>query len=127
MAVHQALMEIPGVRPHYQIIIEDRDGVKDVRINVEAEPGVTGFTIEKHLKEVLGFSPRGDVFRPGALPRQEGKAQRVFFKTVPNGGPGGAWRRRENAAFQLSVADGNCAKALRNLGGPWFEHGTCWV
>jgi phenylacetate-CoA ligase len=81
--VEQALMEIPGVKPHYQIIIEDTEGVKDVRINVEAEPGVTGFTVEKHLKERLGFSPKGDVYKPGELPRQEGKAQRVFFKSVP--------------------------------------------
>jgi phenylacetate-CoA ligase len=79
--VEQALMEIPGIRPHWQIIIEEVDGVKDVRINVEADPGVTGFTVEKHLKEKLGFSPKGDVFKPGELPRQEGKAQRVFFKT----------------------------------------------
>jgi phenylacetate-CoA ligase len=83
--VEQALMQIPGVRPHYQIIIEETDGVKDVRVNVEAEPGVTGFMVEKHLKEALGFSPKGDVFKPGELPRQEGKAQRVFFKTVSNG------------------------------------------
>ncbi len=76
--VEQALLEIPGVLPHYQIIIEDFDGVKDVRINVEAEPGVTGFMVEKHLKERLGFSPKGDVFPKGELPRQEGKAQRVF-------------------------------------------------
>lgn len=87
--VEQALMEIPGVRPHYQIIIEDADGVKDVRVNVEAESGVTGFIVEKHLKEALGFSPKGDVFKPGELPRQEGKAQRVFFKTVSNGKPAG--------------------------------------
>lgn len=78
--VEQALMEIPGVRPHYQIIIEDVNGVKGVRINVEAEEGVTGFIVEKHLKERLGFSPQGDVFAPGELPRQEGKAKRVFFR-----------------------------------------------
>lgn len=78
--VEQALMEIPGVRPHYQIILEDCEGVKDVRINVEAEEGVTGYQVEKHLKEKLGFSPKGDVFRPGELERQEGKAQRVFHE-----------------------------------------------
>ena len=77
--VEQALMEIPGVLSHYQIIIEDVDGVRDVRINVEAEEGVTGFTVEKHLKERLGFSPKGDVFKPGTLPRQEGKAVRVVY------------------------------------------------
>ncbi len=77
--IEHALLEIPGVLPHYQIIIEEIDGVRDVRINVEAEEGVTGYTIEKHLKERLGFSPKGDVFKPGELPRQEGKAKRVFY------------------------------------------------
>ncbi|GHT46829.1 phenylacetate-coenzyme A ligase [Planctomycetales bacterium] len=78
--VENALMEIPGVLPHYQIIIEEIDGVKDIRVNVEASEGVTGFMVEKHLKERLGFSPKGDVFKAGELPRQEGKAQRVFYK-----------------------------------------------
>jgi len=78
--VEQALMEIPGVKSHYQIIIEEVDGVKDVRINVEADPGVTGYMVEKKLKEALGFSPKGDVYPPNHLPRQEGKAKRVFFK-----------------------------------------------
>ncbi len=79
--VEQALMEIPGVLPNYQIIIEDHHGVKDVRINVETDGNVTGFTVEKHLKERLGFSPKGDVFPAGGLPRQEGKAKRVFYET----------------------------------------------
>ena len=79
--VEQALMEIPGVLPNYQIIIEDSHGVKDVRINVEADESVTGFTVEKHLKERLGFSPKGDVFPAGGLPRQEGKAKRVFYES----------------------------------------------
>lgn len=78
--IEQALMEIPGVLSHYQIIIEEIDGVRDVRINVEAEDGVTGFMVEKHLKERLGFSPKGDVFKPGALPRSEGKAVRVVYE-----------------------------------------------
>ena len=75
--VEQALLEIPGVLPEYQIILETKGGLQDVRINVEAESGVTGYTIEKHLKERLGFSPKGDVFAPGTLPRSEGKAKRV--------------------------------------------------
>jgi phenylacetate-CoA ligase len=77
--IEQALMEIPGVLPHYQIIVEETDGVRDLRVNVEVEAGVTGFMVEKHLKEKLGFSPKGDVFPPGALERQEGKAKRVFY------------------------------------------------
>lgn len=78
--VEQALMQIPGVGANYQIIIEETDGVRDVRINVEAEGGVTGYVVEKALKEALGFSPKGDVYPIGGLPRQEGKAKRVFYK-----------------------------------------------
>ncbi len=78
--VEQALMQIPGVGSNYQIIIEETEGVQDLRVNVEAEEGVTGFTVEKTLKEALGFSPKGDVYPIGGLPRQEGKAKRVFYK-----------------------------------------------
>jgi phenylacetate-CoA ligase len=78
--VEQALMQIPGVGSNYQIIIEDVNGVRDVTINVEAAPTVTGFVVEKVLKETLGFSPKGDVHPLGALPRQEGKAKRVFYR-----------------------------------------------
>jgi phenylacetate-CoA ligase len=76
--VEQALMEIPGVLPEYQIILENDHGVTDVHVNVEAEEGVTGYMVEKKLKERLGFSPKGDIFKPGTLPRGEGKARRVF-------------------------------------------------
>ncbi|MBN2512170.1 MAG: phenylacetate--CoA ligase [Sedimentisphaerales bacterium] len=78
--VEQALMLIPGVGSNYQIIIEDKDGVQDVVINVEAASTVTGYMVEKVLKEALGFSPQGDVYPIGTLPRQEGKAKRVFYK-----------------------------------------------
>ena len=80
--VEQALMEIPGVLDEFQIILEERNGMTDVTVNVEAEPGVTGHAVAKHLRERLGFLPKGDVFPPGTLPRTEGKAKRVVRKTV---------------------------------------------
>ena len=43
---------------------------------------MTGFMVEKHLKERLGFSPKGDIFKPGTLPRSEGKAVRVIKRSV---------------------------------------------
>jgi phenylacetate-CoA ligase len=78
--IEQVLMQIPGVGTNYQIIIEEKAGVRDVRINVEAEESVSGYHVEKALKESLGFSPKGDVFAPGQLPRQQGKAKRVFYE-----------------------------------------------
>ena len=80
--VEQALMEIPGVKDEFQIILEEHNGMTDVTINVEAEPGVTGHTVAKHLRERLGFIPKGDVFPVGALPRSEGKAKRVIRKKI---------------------------------------------
>jgi phenylacetate-CoA ligase len=82
--VEQALMQIPGVGSNYQILVDDTDGIREVTVNVEAEPQVTGYMVEKVLKETLGFSPKGDVFPIGKLARQEGKAKRVFF--VSKGG-----------------------------------------
>lgn len=80
--VEQALMEIPGVKDEFQIILEERHGMTDVTVNVEAEPGVTGHTVAKHLKERLGFLPKGEVFPIGALPRTEGKAKRVIRRKL---------------------------------------------
>ena len=80
--IEQTLLGIPGIGNNYQIIVEEVDGVNDVRVNVEAGPGVTGYMVEKALKEALGFSPKGDVYPLGGLPRQEGKAKRVFHKKI---------------------------------------------
>ena len=80
--VEQALKEIPGVADEFQIILEERNGMTDVTINVEAAEGVTGHTVAKHLRERLGFLPKGDVFPIGALPRTEGKAKRVIRKQL---------------------------------------------
>ena len=80
--VEQALLEIPGVHSEYQIIMEEYHGVKDVRILVEAEPGVTGYVVVKRLKERLGFAPQGEVLPVGTLPRVNGKAIRVVHKKL---------------------------------------------
>ena len=80
LQVEKALLKIPGVLPEYRLIVQDHDGTKKLRVEVEAEPGVTGHQVAKVLKEALGFTPEGDVYAPGTLPRPEGKAKRVFFE-----------------------------------------------
>ncbi|MBP5620587.1 MAG: hypothetical protein J6X44_01095 [Thermoguttaceae bacterium] len=64
------------------MIMEEKDGVNDIRVLVEAEEGVTGYTVEKRLKERLGFSPKGEVLPIGTLPRVDGKAVRVVRKKL---------------------------------------------
>jgi phenylacetate-CoA ligase len=83
--IEQMLIGIPGIGNNYQIIVEEVDGVNNVRVNVEAGPGVTGYLVEKALKETLGFSPKGDVFPLGGLPRQAGKAKRAFHEKIGGG------------------------------------------
>jgi phenylacetate-CoA ligase len=80
--VEEALMEIPGVKDEYQIILEERGGMTDVTVNVEAEAGVTGHVVAKHLRERLGFLPKGNVFAVGELQRTEGKAKRVVRRKL---------------------------------------------
>ena len=70
------------LKDEFQIILEERAGMTDVTINVEAAEGVTGYMVAKHLRERLGFLPKGDVFPIGALPRTEGKAKRVIKKKL---------------------------------------------
>lgn len=82
--VEEALMEIPGVKDEFQIILEEHDGMTDVTINVEAENGVTGHVVAKHLRERLGFLPKGEVVPIGSLPRTEGKAKRIVRRTINN-------------------------------------------
>ena len=82
LQVEKALLKIPGVLPNYRLIVQDHNGTKKLRVEVEAEAGVTGHQVAKVLKEALGFTPEGDVYAPGTLPRAEGKAKRVFLENV---------------------------------------------
>jgi len=79
--VEDVLMQIPGVGANYRIIVEENDGLCDLLVHVEAGDSVAPKSIERRLKDVLGFSPKTAVFTPGELPRYEsGKAKRVFYK-----------------------------------------------
>ena len=74
-------MEIPGMGSNYQIIIEEIDGVKNVIINVEAESQCYGLYGGKEIEGSPGLLTQRRCIPPlGQLPRQEGKAKRVFYK-----------------------------------------------
>jgi len=71
----QTLLGIPCIGNNYYIIVEEVDGVNNVRVNLEAGPGVTGYMVERALKGALGFSPKGDVvsFRRAAQTGRKGQ------------------------------------------------------
>jgi len=78
--VEEVLMSIPGVGEQYQIIVQEKEGIKNVCLKIEAEGGVTSGEIEKKLQQLIGLSLKSEVLRPGQLERKPGKAERVVYK-----------------------------------------------
>lgn len=77
--VEEVLMSVPGVKEHYQIVVEEKNGVKKAHLNLEAEEGVSSSYIEKKLEEALGITLESRIFRPGQMERKPGKAERVIY------------------------------------------------
>jgi phenylacetate-CoA ligase len=88
--IESVLMEIPGVAPHYQIIV-DRVGALDT-LEVAVEVDEATFSdevkemqslakrIESRIKDYLTVSVKVKLVEPRSIPRSEGKAQRVIDK-----------------------------------------------
>jgi len=86
--IESVLMEMEGVEPHYQLIV-DREGSLDT-LTVEVEVGEAAFSdeikelqnveqkIAKNIKEYLGVSAKVKLVEPKTIARSEGKAQRVI-------------------------------------------------
>lgn len=82
--IEEILLKLPGIAPHYQIIV-DRDGVLDtVQINVERSAGARSTDEElsqavvKIIKDIAGVSVRAKIMLSGRLERSAGKATRVI-------------------------------------------------
>jgi phenylacetate-CoA ligase len=88
--IEAVLMEIQGVEPHYQIVV-DRSGQMDtLEVKVEVDEAtfsdevrqlqVLEKKIEHNIKDYLGVSAKVRLVEPRSIPRSEGKAQRVIDK-----------------------------------------------
>jgi phenylacetate-CoA ligase len=88
--IESVLVDVPGVAPHYQLIV-DREGHLDT-LEVAVEVDETVFsdevkqmqklakTIEARIKDYLTVSVKVRLVEPRTIPRSEGKAQRVIDK-----------------------------------------------
>jgi phenylacetate-CoA ligase len=82
--IEAVLLGRPNIAPHYQLVVE-REGILDqVRIEVEAAPGVDAGQfdaiardVKHHIKSQVGITTEVSVQAPGAIPRSQGKAVRV--------------------------------------------------
>lgn len=86
--IEHALLQVPGVEPHYQILV-DRIGAMDtVEVQVELSPHLVGDTVkslEALQQKIAAQLASGALIhaevklcQPGSLPRSEGKAKRVI-------------------------------------------------
>jgi phenylacetate-CoA ligase len=86
--IEHVLLTLPGVQPHYQIIVDRAEGGMDsmeVLVEVDQEifsdeiKNLTTFgkKIEKAIADVLTVSAKVRLVEPGAIERSVGKAKRV--------------------------------------------------
>jgi phenylacetate-CoA ligase len=82
--VEAVLVGLPGLAPHYQLVLA-RDGALDtVTVEVEVAPGAEiedrgrkAREVSTHIKSLIGLTCDVVVKSPGEVPRSQGKAVRV--------------------------------------------------
>ncbi len=72
-----------GITPNYRLVVEREGALDSLTVEVEAEREGGDFhalaaDLEKWLKSQLGVAIRCKILFPGAIPRSEGKAERVW-------------------------------------------------
>jgi phenylacetate-CoA ligase len=88
--VEYALMGIPEVGQHFQIVVERKGALDDMLVRVELAKGSFSDKIndlmqirqkaEHRLRNALNVNASVELVEPGSLPRFEGKAKRVVDK-----------------------------------------------
>ncbi|MEG3224902.1 MAG: phenylacetate--CoA ligase [Methanobacteriales archaeon Met13] len=88
--IERALLKIPGLEPHYQIIVTRPEHLDELEVQVEASPVLVSDEvkhveeakrmIEKRIHNEIGLRVSVNLVEPESLPRSEGKAVRVIDK-----------------------------------------------
>ena len=88
--IEHVLMQIPEVGEHYMIILERKEELDEMTVQVELSDKVKidkaadilNLTkkVEDRLRTVLGISTKVELVNPGTIQRFEGKAKRVIDK-----------------------------------------------
>ncbi len=90
--IESVLMEIEGVEPHYQLVVDRQDNLDLLTVRVEVNEEVFSDEvrglqvlekkISKNIKEYLGISAKVKLVEPKTIERSEGKAKRVIDNRV---------------------------------------------
>ncbi|TSK07891.1 MAG: phenylacetate--CoA ligase [Geobacter sp.] len=86
--IEAILMGVEGVEPHYVLIVERKDNLDTLEVQVEVGENLfsdeikhlqaLSTKIEKQIKEMLGVTCRVRLVEPKSITRSEGKAKRVI-------------------------------------------------
>lgn len=86
--IESILMGIEGVEPHYVLIVDRKDNLDSLEVQVEVDERLfsdevkvlqaLSHRIEKEIKDILGVSCRVRLVEPQTITRSEGKAKRVI-------------------------------------------------
>ena len=85
--IESILMGIEGVEPHYLLIVDRKDNLDTLEVQVEVDERLfsdeikhlqaLSHTIEKEIKDILGVTCKARLVEPRTITRSEGKAKRV--------------------------------------------------
>ncbi|MEZ0343323.1 MAG: phenylacetate--CoA ligase [Caldimicrobium sp.] len=88
--IEQAILEVQGVEPHYQIILTRPHHLDEIEVQVEMsketfsdevkEIEALRRKLEKRIEEAVGIRVKVTLVEPKTIPRFEGKAKRVIDK-----------------------------------------------
>ncbi|MCU0597726.1 MAG: phenylacetate--CoA ligase [Desulfobacterales bacterium] len=88
--IESVLMQIEGVEPHYQLIVEREDNLDVLTVMVEVSENMFSDEVKqlqqfenkisKDIKEYLGVTAKVKLVEPKSIARSEGKAARVIDK-----------------------------------------------
>ena len=82
--VEAVLVGLPGLAPHYQLVLTREGPLDTVTVEVEVAPGAEigdrgrkAREVSSHIKSLIGLTCNVVVKAPGEVPRSQGKAVRV--------------------------------------------------
>jgi phenylacetate-CoA ligase len=84
--VEELILRVPGLSPHFQLVLTRPDRLDELTVRVEARPDAadlemrtaSGAALTTLVKDNAGVTVGVDVLEPGLLERSAGKAQRLL-------------------------------------------------
>lgn len=86
--IESILVKIEGVEPHYLLIVDRKDNLDTLEVQVEVDEALfsdeikvlqsLARRIEKEIKDMLGVTCKAKLVEPKTIQRSEGKAKRVI-------------------------------------------------